>query len=303
MSYVAISASDVANATPEMFAAVALGALQNNLVMARRVNRDFDPKEAERGDVISITKRGALTVKDKAEDTDHDPQEPANTKVSITLNKHKYIDWILSSRAKAKAIADAVNYVEDAGKGLAQTIDNDLTGLYTLAGANVGTYGTLATPSLITAARRALATLKCPNDGPQNRSFVVDEHNEENLLNQNLFVSVEQAGDKTALESAELGNKYGFKVLMDQNIRETAGTPTQRHCMAFHRDAFVLATRLLELPDAGKGVQASVMNLDGIGLRIINGWSMDAGGNRWVIDVLYGVGSMRASTHSILVKA
>ena len=74
-----ITQTSVDPAIPEFWLALALGYLKANLMMARLVRRDGDSAVAEHGDTINITKRGGLTVRDKAEDTDVTADAPSNT--------------------------------------------------------------------------------------------------------------------------------------------------------------------------------------------------------------------------------
>jgi hypothetical protein len=59
--------------------------------------------------------------------------------------------------------------------------------------------------------------------------------------------------------------------------------------LAFHRDALALVTRPLALPDTRMGVMAAVVPLNGIGMRVLMQYDINAGGTVVNCDILAGV--------------
>lgn len=292
-----ITVSEVDTAIPEFWAATALGALKANTVMAQLVRRDFDSLVATAGDIVNVSNRGGLSVNDKAANTVVTLQTPSNTKIAITLDKHKEVSFLIEDVASAKAIEDALNYVEDAAIVLAEQIDADLLALYTGAGGTAGAAADdLDVPEIVTA-RKLLNDLKCPFAG---RVAVVSSAQEASLLNKTEFTSSDFGGDmsRVAVIEANLGRKYGFDFFLDQQVVSTV-SPTADHGIAFHRDAFVLVTRMLPMPPAGSGAIASTVSEDGVGLRSVRSWNSDHLGMQMTVDILYGVKSLRAATHAV----
>lgn len=296
-----ITVSSVDAAIPEFWSATALGALKANTVMAQLVNRDFDNEVATAGDIVNVTSRGALSVNDKAADTVVTLQTPSNTKTAITLNKHKEVSFLIEDVASAKAITDALNYVEDAAIVIGEQIDADLLALYTSAGSTVGAAADDMDVPAVVNARKGLNDLKCPQRG---RVFVVSSAAEASLLNKTQFTSSDFGGDvsRVAVIEANLGRKYGFDFFMDQQIVSTV-SPTADHNIAFNRDAFVLCTRMLPSPPAGTGAVASTVAEDGVGLRSIRSWNASHLGLQFTVDILYGVKALRAATHAVEVTS
>lgn len=292
-----ITDTEAASAIPEFWAQIALGALKANTVMARLVNRDYDNEVASLGDTIHINRRGGLVVNDKAPNTPTTVQNPANTKNSIVLNKHKEITWVIEDSTSAKAIQDAIDYVTDAGVAMAEQIETDLLKLHTLAGFDVGTAGTNLSVDTVLAARERLNKNKCPGMG---RVFVVSPKDDTALLKLEQFTNSQWLQENgTALREGYLGRKYGFDFVMAQLVDQVAGTPVTTHNLAFHRDALVLATRPLPLPPADSGVFATVLTVDGVSVRLTRSYDHSALATRWTLDLLYGVGSNRADTHLV----
>lgn len=292
-----ITDTSAASAIPEFWAQIALGALKNNTVMARLVNRDFDSVVASQGDTIWINRRGGLVVNDKAQGTSTTVQSPANTKQPIKLTKHKEITWMVEDTTSAKAIQDAIDYVTDAGIALAEQIETDLMALHPLAGFDVGTAGTALSVDTILAARERLNKNKAPGMG---RIFVVSPKDDTALLKLEQFTNSQWLSENgTALREGYLGRKYGFDFVMAQLVAQEAGTPVKTHNLAFHRDALVLVTRPLPLPPSDSGVFGTTLEVDGVSLRITRSYDHAALATRWTIDILYGMGSNRADSHLV----
>ena len=63
--------------------------------------------------------------------------------------------------------------------------------------------------------------------------------------------------------------------------------------LAFHRDALALVTRPLALPDSRMGVMAAVVPHNGIGMRVLMQYDINAGGTVVNCDILAGVAVLR----------
>lgn len=287
-----ITATSVADATPQFWAAKAIGALSANLVMAGLVNRDVADVVQNVGDTINVTKRGSLTVRDKSADTVVTPDAPANTKVPVVLNKHKYVAWYLEDNASAKGIEDALNYVQDGMIAIAEAIETDLLALHASIANSVGTAGTDIGDATLLLARKQLNIQRCPMMG---RNLIISPKDEVALLGLDKFTAADARGDNgVALSEARLGRIYGFDCYMSQLVDVTAGTPDTTHNLAFHGDAFTLAMRPMPLPASGSGaIGAYVVDpVTGLALRYTRQWDSNNLATKHVIDVLYGVAAI-----------
>jgi hypothetical protein len=295
-----ITVTEAANFIPEIWAANALGALKANTVMARLVNRNFEPEIANQGDIIHIPQRGALSVNTKTANAVVTLQTPSATKVDLTLNQHKEVSFIVEDIAAAQANQDIIGgYVRDAMMALAEDIDSALLTLYssfsaTPIDATAGSGGIDA--STVTEARRVLNAAKVPQEG---RVIVWHEDAEAELLEVEKFTSSDFGDPGDAVREAVIGRKYGFGHFMDQ---QTVVATSECKNLAFHRDAIVLATRPLPPPPAGMGAQSAVMNEDGIGLRVIYAYNPSYLGVQVTLDILYGVAILR-NNHAVVIRS
>lgn len=299
-----ITVSEVDVAIPEFWSATALGALKANTVMAQLVRRDFDNVVAMEGQTVNITKRGALSVNTKSANTAVTLQTPANTTIPVVLNVHNEVSFLVEDIASAKAIEDAVNYVEDAAIVIAESVDLALLNLYSDVTNSVGSGATVLAVADIVAARVQLNDQKCPQRG---RVLVIGSGPEGALLNETKFTSADFGGlanTAPAMVEASLGRKFGFDIFMDQQVvLQGDASPTVLRNLAFTRDAFVLVTRVLPLPPAGTGASASTVSEDGVGMRAIRAYNPSHLGMQMTIDILYGVKSVRADTHAVQVRS
>lgn len=291
-----ITITHVDDAIPEFWANVALGALRANTVMANLVNRDYSDAVATLGDVVNIVQRGTLAVNDKAPGHQITLQTPTNSKIPVTLNKHKEISWLIEDTASAEAIQSAVDYVTDAAIALGEQIDADLLALYSAMTLQAGAANTPMSIATILEAREKLNIAKAPL---ANRYFVISPKDETSLLKLEQFTSGEWADEnQVALREATIGKKYGFTFVMDQQVAEISGV---RHNLAFHKDALTLVTRPLPAPPTGSGALSTSLAVDGISVRVTRSYSQKDGGMLWTLDVLYGVAGLRAATHGVHV--
>lgn len=293
-----ITINEVDAAIPEFWANVALGALKSNTVMAQLVNRDYSSEVATRGDVVNIIRRGDLVVNDKATGKQITLQTPSNSKIPVTLDKHKEISWLIEDTASAKAIQSAVDYVTDAAIALGEQIDRDLLALYSALNLQAGSATSSLNVDTILDAREQLNVAKAPVAG---RYFVISPQDETALLKLEEFTKADWSDEnQVALREATLGKKYGFTFIMDQQVATTA-EGKQRHNIAFNKDAFALVTRPLPAPPAGSGALSSTLAVDGISVRVTRSYSQKDGGMLWTLDILYGIAGLQSTTHGVHV--
>lgn len=295
-----ITLAEVDVAIPEFWSSMALGALKANTVMAQLVRRDFDNEIATQGDTVNVIRRGALQVNAKTANTNVQLQNPANTNVPIILDTHNEVSFLVEDVASAKALENALDYVEDAAIVIAEDVDTQLLGLVNTAGAAVGAFTDDLDVPAIVAARKSLNDRKAPQRG---RVMVIGSGPEASLLSKIEFTSTDFGGDtsRVAIIEANLGRRFGFDFFMDQQVLEDVATEVRN--VAFHRDAFVLVSRTLPLPPQGSGAIASTMSEDGVGMRAIRAYNAQALGMQMTIDILFGVKDLRADTHAVEVRS
>jgi hypothetical protein len=136
-------------------------------------------------------------------------------------------------------------------------------------------------PRVLVDAGEVLDTANVPST---ERSVVVGPTMKAEWLKDPLFNRVDQSGSTQGLTSASLGSeKFGFTPYMSQNVKDNIG-------VAFHKTALAFVTRPLEIPRGA--ADASVVEYNGLGLRVVFDYDMQLKADLCSIDVLYGVKRM-----------
>src|SRR5436190_1342174 len=109
-----ITSTQLDDSIPTLVAAEALGYLKANTVLARLVARNWENKIATKGQTIQIPFTGSLAANDKSEGSAVTLQQPADSKVSLTLNKHKEVSFLIEDFGRALAEPDYLTaYIVD----------------------------------------------------------------------------------------------------------------------------------------------------------------------------------------------
>lgn len=294
-----ITLAEVGDSLATIVAAEALGYLRANTVLARLVARDWDDTVASYGQTVAIPFTGGLVVNNKAANTVVTRQTPNDTKVSVTLNKHKEVTFLIEDIARALATPDFLNaYMQDGMSVLGEEVDGDLAALYSGFSQTIDASGAAGPldKSDFREARRLLNAAKAPQSG---RVAVLHEDAESAFLN---ITEATNRDYTEALGQAKLdgsaGRFMGFDVYMDQKI--AVATAVCKN-LFFQRNALVLVTRPLAAVGNGMGVIQKSMSEDGVGIRVTLGYDKDHLGIQCTLDVLYGVAELR-DNHGITVS-
>lgn len=288
--------TEAATAIPEIVAAMALGALKANTVLAQVVNRDYDNDVAEYGDIVNVQLRGALSANDKAENTVITLQVPSTTALPVALNKHKEVSFLVEDLAIMMARPDLIaGYGKDAGIAIAEQIDTDLAGLYSGLSQTIDATAGLAEANF-REAQRLLNSAKAPTS---DRWAVLHEDAYYEAGDIEKLINRDYQGDAAATAVAQgfLGFLSGFNVVMDQKI---VVATSQCKNLFIHRNAIVLATRPMRQSESGN-VSQTIMVEDGVILRVTMSYDHDYLGEKMTVDVLYGVAELRDS-HGVAVS-
>lgn len=281
----------VNDSTPTIVARNALSTLKQMAPLMGMVNRDYDIEIAEYGDTVNVSKRGTLAAQDKAANSTVTLQAPADDKVSVTLNKHKEVSFLIEDVAKAFARPDVLaGYAADAVDRLVEAIDTDIAALFS-GFTSIGSGASTMNRTLITTARKTLTTALAPS---LPRNAVIGPAAEQALLDSDTFTFANYVGDPEAFRMGTLGKAFGFMFDMDTNLPNTGASPDGERNFFFHRDAITLVTRPLaaaSMPNLG--VFQSVVNVNGVALRSTISYNPNYLGLQVTLDVLYGVAVLR----------
>ena len=275
----------------------ALAQLRSNLVLVKRVNRNYENEVAQYGKAVTIPFFGALTANDKTAGSDVTVQDATSTGITVTLNKHKESTFIIEDIDKALSRGDILQgYMGSAITVLAEKVESDLIALYSGLSQEIGTGGTDVTAALIRTARKTLTDAKAPTS---NRTLLLSTKDVNALMaaDSQFLMAVNQRGNAQTLEEGIIGRYMGFDVMESQLVPVvTADNPDSTHNIAFHKDAFALVVRPLPTDIPGNlGAVASIVQdpESGLGLRVVLSYNGNRLGVQCTVDILYGVAELR----------
>ena len=249
------------------------------------------------GDTITIRKPATFEAKEFT--TEVVVQDATEGKVPVKMDKLLDVTFAVTSKELTMNIVDfSAQFIVPAMQAFADKIDGYLLALEKDITDNRvdHTKGAIAVADII-AARKFLVDAKAPST---ERRFVYGSQAEADLLNTEAFTNASAVGDNgTALKEASLGRKYGLDFYCDQNVQKTtAETANYTPSIAFHKNAFALVTRQLEMPlGAPKAFSTSY---DGFGLRVVQGYDQKTKTDTVSIDMLCGVKTLDKSLAAVI---
>lgn len=217
---------------PEHWANESLMILEENMVAANLVHRDFEPIIAKYGDVVNTRKPSALAFKRKAVSDNVTVQDAILTNVPVPLDQLAHVSILIRDGEESKSFKNlAEEFIRPAMSGMAGGIDRVVLGQYPQFIRNVA--GSLGQISSTNVKGYMLDTRKVMNinkatDGDRNLIWTPNAETE--ALKLDLFTQANTVGDDgTALRKALLGNKLNFYNYMAQNMGSVATGNTEVH--------------------------------------------------------------------------
>ncbi|MFE0727941.1 P22 phage major capsid protein family protein [Streptomyces antibioticus] len=283
--------------TPEIIATRALATLYETTVMAQLVHRDFDGDfRGKQGDTITVRKPATFTAAEFDRNTGVVPQNATETGVDVTLNHFSDVSFNVTTEQLTLEIEDfGTQLLDPAMEAIAQKIDTDLLALRNDVVQTVGdTVGReLTKPEILIDAGKVLNQAKVPTT---DRHAVIGPVTNADWLDSDVLKKVNESGSTEALREAYLGRRlFGFDPYWTQHVTEP------EEGVAFHRTAFALVTRPLEVPPGAQ--DATIMNYKGFGLRVVYDYDIKYKQTVVSVDCLYGTKTLDANRAVLLSGA
>ncbi|QEQ94042.1 major capsid protein [Streptomyces phage Saftant] len=279
---------------PEKLAATAVGMLEQELVIPNLFQKEgIDQFKGADNDTVSVKVEGVLPFHDYAFRNDRSApivfDEYKERKIAVTFGGNVYSavkvtdeqndfdldDWGKLLRPQVKAV----------GRGLQRRAVSTLLGqdyAVTIGGAEANLRGA------IIEARRVLNKLNVPDD---QRYLLVGSDFESALLSDDKLNLAQNVGDseaESALQTATITNRFGFKIVVDQTIPSDAA-------FAFAGSAFVFLSGAPSVPQSVP--YGATQSFEGIALRWVRDYDPTYMQDRSVVNTYAG---FRAVTDVLL---
>lgn len=225
---VACYANDNDAFVPEIWANEGLVILEENMVMANLVHRDFEDEVAEFGDVVNTRRPGTFQIRRKKDGTTLTQQDANATNVKVPLDQWFYTSFTIKDGEASKSFQDLVSvYLVPGMQTIARAVDRAILGrVHAYLGGPTQRVGRLRKLDAINSKDAVLEAREILNVNkayPDGRRLVLSPSSETALLKNELFIRANERGDGgNALENAMLGRILGFDTYMGQNVNSVA---------------------------------------------------------------------------------
>lgn len=199
-----------------------------------------DELVSDGGSKIHIPFLSTYDARDKTAGTAVTYDANTETEIVLTINKHKYLAFLIEDIVKVQA-----NYnLQEAYRGaqteaVSRAVDTDLASVHASAGTNVAA-GAVCDDADVLAAVLALDLANTPQT---ERTGIFAAKPMNDLRSVNKYVAYDQTG-KTGLAASGqslIANVYGIDMFMSNNVVDDA---TNTHSLVFHKSALSLAVQL-----------------------------------------------------------
>lgn len=305
--------------SPDTIARRALATLYETTHLAQLVHRDYEADFAGRvGDTITVRKPATFVATEFNRSTGIVPQNATESGFPVVLNHLPDVSFTVTTEQLNLEINDfGTQLLDPAMEAMSQKIDRDILGLRSDITQTVGAVAEDAggedhayadgkypwsDSRVLIEAGAVLDRAKVPQ---ADRRVVVGPTTKARWMAEKTWRQADHRGDTDGLREASFGPRVsGFDPYMTQNVEQppatpTTGQPTTEIDVAFHRTAFALVTRTLEVPPGAQ--DATIMQYKGFGLRVVYDYDIKYKQTVVSVDCLYGVKTLDAS-RAVLIK-
>ena len=195
---------------------------------------------ADGGKVGHIPFMSKYDARDKAAGVAVTFDANTETEITLTINKHKYLAFLIEDIVKAQthyAVAEA--YREAQKEAVMRAIDTDLGSVHASAGTNVAGGATADDVDMLS----VVLALDLADVPQTQRAGVVHSKVMGDFRSVNKYVAYDQTGEKglAVSDKAAISNVYGFDLYRSNNVADDV---TNTHNLFFHKSAISLAIQL-----------------------------------------------------------
>lgn len=259
------------NFIPTIWSAKLFVRLRKALVAASVVNNDYEGEITAFGDRVKINELGPVTISDYAKYGTLTWQELSSAQKELIIDQAKSFSFKIDDIDRVQQNPKLMNAaMDEAAYGIADAIDQYILSLYPFAGiTNTTNMGSPAAPIAVSSGN-VIATLSyagrymSENNVPEGNRFAIIPP----WLHQKLLLAevggvsataVPKVFDSGALTSGYVGDALGFRLLLSNNVQESAPGVSAIMClnrMAISYASQIVQTKAVDLQDSfGQGIK------------------------------------------------
>jgi hypothetical protein len=233
---------------PNIWSKEVLMFVKSNLVLLPLV-KHYDADVRSGGQTLEIPNVSTISANLKAQNTVVTLNYNTETKTTVTLNKHYESSFLVEDIVKVQSAYDLrSDYTKAAAYAIAEKVDytlaSEMTSAWKTATQTVGAYGTAITDDEILAVNRYLDDAKAPQT---ERSLVVTPKGKAEMLNIDKYIRYDAigiGGTENSIRNGQIGEIYGVKVYMSQNLVVLDTATDEHNHLFFHKEAFAVAMQM-----------------------------------------------------------
>ena len=278
--FVPVYDNDVDSLNPTIWAQESLAVLEEQMIASTRINRDYENKVQEFGEVVNANRPAKFEVERKGANDDVVVQNADSNQLPITLNQHLHTSFLLRDAQVSKSMQSLFDmFLTPAVQSIASGLDKAILGFAPQFLGNA--YGQLDGMTEANAKNYIIQTRKMMVDGllPAAKDGLITPATEAIFLELPIFTEADKVGDDgTALREASIGRKYGMNWFMGQN------TPYVNTATAYKATGAV---------NRGGGYVAgsTIILIDGFSAAIVNGSYVTIAGSMYPYRVTATIGA------------
>lgn len=226
---------------PNVWSNEVLMFVKANLVLLPLI-KHYDAEVQAYGQTVEIPNVSTITANLKAANTLVTLNYNTETKTTITINQHYESSFLVEDIVKAQSKYDLrSDYTQAAGYAISAKVDSIIATAMTNAFTAYGAFGTALNDTLILTVNRYLDDQKAPQT---DRAFVVTPQGKQEMLAIDKYIrydAIGVGGDQNSIRNGQIGEIYGVRVYMSQNLVQVTSSPNQNSHLFFHKEAFAIA--------------------------------------------------------------
>jgi hypothetical protein len=237
---------------PEHWAMEGVAILQENMVAANLVHRDFEDEFAKFGDVVNTRKPSEFVAKRKGVSDDVTIQNANATNIPVELNQHVHTSFLIRDGEESKSFKSLVNeYLMPATLAMARYVDQLVLAQYAQFLSNQsGSLGGLTSSNAVAAIANTGLVMDRNKAYITNRQQIWTPEAQSLIIQNPTFHEADKVGDNgTALRTASIGDKLNFRHWMCQNMSQIRTVNTQGAGSVDNAAGYPVGTTVLTVAD------------------------------------------------------